>query len=162
MRHDINNRLGVLSAATQIMQMKPDPETAAQRLPTIAAQPKTIKALVDDFSASFEKQASLIDQISLVLPRFTPNSPEYQSVDQLMSSQRPETTDLEEQLAAARRAALEAALAEVFDETRLRALALKAAEIEVELTVLRAKALAAITPPLTDIQKQRILSATTP
>jgi DNA repair ATPase RecN len=157
MRHDVNNRLGVLSAATQIMQMKPDPQTAAQRLPTIAAQPQTIKALVEEFSAHFEKQAALIDQISMVLPRLTPNSPEYQSAQAILTSQRPAIDALEQELGPARRAAMEAVLDHEFDEATLRRLTLRVAEIEIELTVLRARALAGITPPLKDTQKQQLL-----
>jgi Spy/CpxP family protein refolding chaperone len=76
-------------------------------------------------------------------------------------SQREEVERLEQQLAAARRAALEAAFAEVLDEAQFRRLARSVADIEIELTVLRAKALAGLVPRLTQSQKKQALDKMT-
>ncbi len=162
MRHDINNRLAIVTAAADLMKLKPDAATIALWLPRVGAQPEVVKALMQEFSESFERQAALIDRLSLVLPKLShPFQKSEHSQKEMfiaaMRSQQPEIERLEQLLDQARRAALEAALAQPLDEGRLRELALHEAEIEIELTLLRARALASIHPPLTEQQRHAIL-----
>jgi len=79
-----------------------------------------------------------------------------------MAGQRDQVRDLESQIAAARRDLLEASLAAKFDEAAVRQKAAAAADLEVDLNVLRAKAFSQIQPPLSADQLAKIRSAEPP
>ncbi|HWF19256.1 MAG TPA: hypothetical protein VG754_08310 [Verrucomicrobiae bacterium] len=53
MRHDINNNLSLLIAATELMRAKP--QMVEKMLDTLCAQPPKISAAMTKFSAEFEK-----------------------------------------------------------------------------------------------------------
>jgi Spy/CpxP family protein refolding chaperone len=71
-------------------------------------------------------------------------------------SNQAQTQDLEERIRTARKAILEASLAPKFDEANLRAKLEAAAKLEADLTVLRAKTLAKMEPPLSEEQIKQI------
>jgi hypothetical protein len=53
MRHDINNNLSLVIAATELIQHKP--EIAEKMLSTVLQQPAKISEALSKFSAEFEK-----------------------------------------------------------------------------------------------------------
>ncbi len=161
LRHDINGCLSVIIGATEIMQMKPDAETAAKWLPRIAQQPERITQMMKEFSTHFERHGTLMDQLSLLLPRLVKED-QKKSVHQFMLAQREEIERLQRDLAAARQAARQAALAQPFQESTVRQRAAEAARLETELTVLRARALANIAPSLDDHQREQLLRSCAP
>lgn len=52
-RHDINNALSLISAATELIRMKP--ETAPKMLATLNDQPGKITSALQQFSRQFEQ-----------------------------------------------------------------------------------------------------------
>jgi Spy/CpxP family protein refolding chaperone len=78
------------------------------------------------------------------------------SLRQAMEKNQEKIRDIERRAREARRAMLETSLAEEFNESKVKEKALAAAKIEAELTVMRAKALAELQPPLTDEQRSRL------
>jgi Spy/CpxP family protein refolding chaperone len=78
------------------------------------------------------------------------------SLRDAMQDQREKIRELEVQLRGSRRAVLEASLKPEFDEQGLREKAMVAAKAEAELTVLRAKAVSQLKPPLTPGQIERL------
>lgn len=70
--------------------------------------------------------------------------------------QRDKSRELEEKLRDARKAILEATLAEKLDEDALRKKFMDAAKIDADLTVLRAKALSQVKPPLSKEQIEKL------
>lgn len=159
MRHDIRGSLNLIVTGCDLIRLKPD--QTEKYLAQFSGKTDVIVEQMNAFSRVFEKSASLCDQISFILPSFKYGIVPGQrtSVSQALQAQAPEIAQLEETLSGARRAALEAALANPLDEAELRRRALRVAEIEIELTVLRAKAIAAASPPLSDRQKDDILRA---
>lgn len=85
-----------------------------------------------------------------------------QSMRDALQDQREKMQPIEQQLREARKDILAAGLGEKFDETAVREKALKIAKLEAELTVLRAKALSHIKPPLSAEQIEQIKSAPAP
>jgi len=161
LRHDINGCLSVIVGGTEIMQMKPDAETAKKWLPRIAEQPARITQLLREFTSHFERHSVLMDQLSLVLPRLVKEE-QKQSARQVLAAQQAEIDRVESALASTRQAAREAALARPFQEGALKEQASEAARLETELTLLRARALAAIQPPLDDHQREQLLLSCQP
>lgn len=53
MRHDINNNLSLIMAATELIRHKP--HTLERMIGTLAEQPPKISATLSKFSAEFEK-----------------------------------------------------------------------------------------------------------
>jgi hypothetical protein len=53
MRHDVNNKLALISASAELSLLKPD--TARQRIPQLLEQTTKITDLLREFSAEFEK-----------------------------------------------------------------------------------------------------------
>jgi Spy/CpxP family protein refolding chaperone len=84
------------------------------------------------------------------------------SMRDVMQDQREKTRDLEEKLRKARQATMETALTGKFNESAVRKKALEQAKIEAELSVLRAKALASVKPPLTPEQIERLKNPPAP
>jgi Spy/CpxP family protein refolding chaperone len=84
------------------------------------------------------------------------------SLRQAFEDQRDKARELEEHLRAAREELLNAGLASKFDEELIRQKAMAAARIEAELTVLRAKSLSKIRPPLTPEQVQKLKAPPAP
>ena len=78
------------------------------------------------------------------------------SLREAMEGQREKIRDLEEKLRDARKDMFEAGLAEKFDEEAVRRKAMATAKLEAEMTVLRAKALSQIRPPLSPEQIERL------
>lgn len=78
------------------------------------------------------------------------------SLREAMESQRDKMRDLEENLRAARKEMFQAGLAQKFDEDALRQKALEAGRLDAELTVLRAKALSKMKPPLSAEQIEKL------
>ena len=54
MRHDINNHLSLVTAAVEIMRLKP--ETAERMIENIAKQPNRIMSSMQDFTKEFDQQ----------------------------------------------------------------------------------------------------------
>jgi Spy/CpxP family protein refolding chaperone len=78
------------------------------------------------------------------------------SLREAMQSQRADARALEEKLRAARQEVFAATLAEKFDEDAVRQKALVLSKLDAEMTVLRAKALSQMRPPLTPEQLEKI------
>ncbi len=53
LRHDINNNLSLIMAATELMRHKP--QTAERMIVTLAEQPPKITASIAKFSSEFER-----------------------------------------------------------------------------------------------------------
>lgn len=81
-----------------------------------------------------------------------------ESLRTIMVSQREEQRGLQEKMRAARKELLQASLADKFDEDLVRTKALAVAKLEAELTVLLAKAMSQVQPPLSDEQIEKILN----
>lgn len=92
-----------------------------------------------------------IERIALVL---TPEQREFMRKSN--EENRDKTRELEEKVRAARKAVLDATLDKKFDETALRQKLDAAAKLDIDLMVIRAKALSKVEPPLTDDQISRI------
>ncbi|HEX5220231.1 MAG TPA: Spy/CpxP family protein refolding chaperone [Verrucomicrobiae bacterium] len=82
-----------------------------------------------------------------------------ESMRSIMASQREAMRDIQDKMREARKELLKASLADKFDEEDVRAKALAVAKLEAEITVLRAKALSQVQPPLSDEQVEQIMSA---
>jgi Spy/CpxP family protein refolding chaperone len=76
-----------------------------------------------------------------------------------MEKQREKSRELEEQLRDARRELVTLGFSGKFDEAAIREKAMAAAKLEAELTVLRAKALSEMRPPLNAEQLEKLRSA---
>jgi Spy/CpxP family protein refolding chaperone len=81
-----------------------------------------------------------------------------ESMRDLLASQREARRGIQEKLREARKELQKASLAETFDEDTVRAKALVVAKLEADLTVLRAKALSQVQPPLSGRQIEQILN----
>ena len=92
-----------------------------------------------------------IERIAMVL---TPEQREFMRTAN--EENREKTRDLEEKVRAARKATLDAALDKKFDEAILRQRLEAAAKLDIDLMVIRAKALSKVEPPLSDEQIERI------
>jgi len=79
-----------------------------------------------------------------------------ESMREVSEANRDKVRDLEEKLRVARKAATDAGIGQKFDEAALREKLEAAAKLDIELTLLRAKALASIEPPLSEEQIQKI------
>jgi Spy/CpxP family protein refolding chaperone len=77
----------------------------------------------------------------------------------IMMAQREAMRETNEKIRVARQDLLKAVLADSFNEDTVRAKAMAVAKLEAELTVMRAKALAQMQPPLSDEQMERIKNA---
>jgi len=82
-----------------------------------------------------------------------------ESMRSIMASQRDEMRGIQEKMRVARKELLTASLAGKFDEEIVRAKALAVAKLEADLTVLRAKAMSQVQPPLSDEQIEQIMNA---
>jgi Spy/CpxP family protein refolding chaperone len=82
-----------------------------------------------------------------------------ESMRSIMSSQRETMRDIQEKMREARKELLKASLAEKFEEDVVRTKALAVAKLEADLTVLRAKALSQVQPPLSERQIEQIVNA---
>lgn len=91
-----------------------------------------------------------IERIMMVL---TPEQRE--SMRKANEENRDKTRELEEKVRAARRATLDAALDRKFDEAVLRQRLEAAAKLDMDLMVIRARALSKVEPPLSDEQIER-------
>ena len=78
------------------------------------------------------------------------------SFRQTSEGQRKKIRELEEKLRDSRKAVIEASVAEKFDEDVVRRKFMVAANLDAELTVMRAKALSLIKPPLSKEQVEKI------
>lgn len=81
------------------------------------------------------------------------------SLRQIVEQQRPHVRELEEKIRDARQAVIEAAIRQSADEQALREKAMDLGRLEAELTVVRAKGLADLRPPLTEGQREKLKSA---
>ena len=158
MRHDVRGCLTIIVSGCDMVRLKP--ELTEKYLTQFSEKSKKIIELIDSFSKDFERNSTLCDQLSLILPKFK-YGPQGQEASARVSlkTQSAECTALEVRLRQLRTKALQAALKPQVDEQELQDLAMQVAEIEVKLTVLRAKALAAVIPELTETQKTGILQA---
>lgn len=97
--------------------------------------------------------------------RFTPmfervlTEEQRESFRDAMESHRAELRELEENLRVARRETFQASVAREFNEERVRQRAMAVARAEADLTVLRARALSQIKPPLSPEQIERLNNA---
>jgi len=78
------------------------------------------------------------------------------SLREAMESQREKTRDLRQKLRDVRKALFEAGLTSAFDEEAVRSKAMEVAKLDAEMTVLRAKALSQIKPPLSAEQIEKL------
>lgn len=81
-----------------------------------------------------------------------------ESMRTILAGQREEMRVIQEQMRTARKALLQASFADKFDEDLVRTKALAVAKLEAELTVLRAKAMSQVQPPLSDEQIEKIMN----
>jgi Spy/CpxP family protein refolding chaperone len=81
-----------------------------------------------------------------------------ESMRDIMKSQREKMQGMQETIRVARKELMKASLAESFDEEGVRAKALVVAKLEADLTVLRAKAISQVQPPLSAEQIERIIN----
>jgi Spy/CpxP family protein refolding chaperone len=81
-----------------------------------------------------------------------------ESMRTIMASQREAMREMQDKMREARKELLKASLADKFDEEVVRAKALAVAKLEAEITVLRAKALSQVQPPLSDEQVEQIMN----
>lgn len=58
MRHDINNNLALILAATELVRHKP--HTLERMMGTLAEQPPKVTAAIAKFSAEFEKSFGIV------------------------------------------------------------------------------------------------------
>ncbi len=79
-----------------------------------------------------------------------------ESFKKASEGQRDKTRELEEKLRDARKEVLEATIAEKLDEDALRKKCMDAAKIDADLTVLRAKTLSQVKPPLSKEQIEKL------
>jgi uncharacterized membrane protein len=84
------------------------------------------------------------------------NPEQRESLRGAMQADQEKIRELEQQLREARKAAADAGISRDFKEDDLRAKLEAAAKLDTEITILRAKALAQVQPPLTDDQIQRL------
>jgi hypothetical protein len=82
-----------------------------------------------------------------------------QAFDDAMQKESEKLRDLEEKLRTAQRELLEATLAADYSETTVRGKAEAVAKIQVDMTMLRAKALASVASTLKPEQKQQLLES---
>jgi len=82
-----------------------------------------------------------------------------ESMRAIMVSQREAMREIQEKMRMARKELLKASLANTFDEETVRVKAMAVAKLEADLTVLRAKALSQVQPPLSDEQVEQIMNA---
>lgn len=92
-----------------------------------------------------------IERIAMLL---TPEQRE--SIRTAGEENREKTRNLEEKVRAARKSILDAALDKKFDEAALRQKLDSAAKLDIDLMVIRAKALSKVQPPLSDEQIEKI------
>ena len=78
------------------------------------------------------------------------------SLREAAEAQRDQVREQEEKLRAARKEMLNLSLTDTFDEAAVRAKALDVGKLEAELTVLRAKALSQMRPPLSPEQIEQL------
>ena len=76
----------------------------------------------------------------------------------IMESEREKMRGIQEKIRDARKALMKASLAEKFDEEAVRAKALEVAKLEAEVTVIRAKAISKVQPPLSPEQIEQIIN----
>lgn len=95
-----------------------------------------------------------------VLMVLTPEQRE--SIRDEFEQNRDKIRELEQELREARKAAADAGLAKDFNEEELRKKLEAAAKLEIEMTLLRARALSKIEPPLSDEQIERIKNPPAP
>lgn len=96
-------------------------------------------------------RAGGLERVFLVL---TPEQRE--SMRKTTEANRDQVRDLEEKLRAARKAIMEAGIGKEFNEAALRQKLEAAAKLDIDLTLLRAQALAKVEPPLSDEQIEKI------
>ena len=158
MRHDVRGCLTIIVSGCDMVRLRP--ELTEKYLSQFSDKSKKIIELMDSFSKHFERNSTLCDQLSLILPKFKygPQGQEASAREELRA-QSSEYETLQSQLQEARLQALQTALNPQFDEQELQRQAARVAEIEIKLTVLRAKALAAVMPPLDEKQRAGILQA---
>ena len=82
-----------------------------------------------------------------------------ESIRSIMASQREAMREIQEKMRVARKELLKVSLADTFDEEAVRAKAMAVAKLEADLTVLRAKVLSQVQPPLSDEQVEQIMNA---
>lgn len=84
------------------------------------------------------------------------------SLRQMMESQREKMRGLQEKIRDARKAMMQAALADDFKDDVVKAKALEVAKLEAEMTVMRLKAVAEVQPALSKEQLEKILNPPQP
>jgi Spy/CpxP family protein refolding chaperone len=82
-----------------------------------------------------------------------------ESMRSIMASQRETMREIQDKMRDARKELLKASLTDKFDEEVVRVKALAVAKLEAEITVLRAKALSQVQPPLSAEQVEQITNA---
>jgi len=157
-RHDIRGCLTIIVSGCDMMRLKP--ELTEKYLSQFSEKSKKIIELLDTFSKDFEKYSTLCDQLSIVLPKFKygPQGQEA-SARATLGAQSAECEQLEKELNQAKFKALQSALKPHINEEELRQLAREVAEVEIKLTLIRANAISAVTPPLTEAQRAGLLQA---
>lgn len=90
------------------------------------------------------------------------NEEQRMSMRGVLQEQREKMRDLEEKLRKARQETMETALEGKFNESAVRKKAMEQAKIEAEMSVLRAKALSEVKPPLTPEQIERLKNPPVP
>lgn len=81
-----------------------------------------------------------------------------ESMRSIMASQRETMRELQEKIRTARQELMKASFAEHFNEDLVRNKAMAVARLETDMTVLRAKAMSQVQPPLSDEQIEQIMN----
>ena len=137
----------VLLLSGVIVQAQPNPDNPDRPRP-----PRNQRSQPDRPEARFQPGPG-----AAVMERVL-NEDQRESMRSIMTSQREEMRGIQEKMRAARKELLKASLSEKFDEDLVRAKALAVAKLEAELTVLRAKAISQVQPPLSDEQIEQIMN----
>lgn len=137
----------LLLSATLLVQAQPNPDNPVRPRPPI-----------EDRQRGTRPEPRMQPVAGLPLMERVLTEEQRQSIREIMASQRETVRALQEKIRAARQDLLKASLAEPFDEATVRAKAQVVANLETDLTVVRAKALSQVQPPLSDRQIERMMN----
>ena len=131
---------------------QPNPEPQPRRLPAPDSRPGQDRGQRPQ--PGFQDGGQMGQFLPLLIRVLTEE--QRTSLREVAGAQRDQTREQEQKIRAARKEMLEATLAEKFDEATVRARALEIGKLEAELTVLRAKALSQLRPPLSPEQIEKL------
>jgi Spy/CpxP family protein refolding chaperone len=152
-QNTVGNTLGCLAAALLLSswpmaQAQPNPDNPNRPRPPVGERPR------DDRPGPRMQPGPGVALMERVL-----TEDQRESMRSIMTAQRDELRNLQEKMRTARQELLKASFADSFDEDLVRTKAMAVAKLEADLTVLRAKAMSQVQPPLSDRQIEQIMNA---